>query len=1174
MKRIATFLCLLAIFSGCSVVMAQLPVGSIFGVVKDSSGAVVPGADVSARETETNLSRSAVSGPDGGFRFDALPVGTYEITAKANGFQAVVQTGLVLAVGQEAVANFSLEVGAVSQTVSVSAEASNLVSTTTSSLSSLVTPEVIADMPLNGRNYNDLTLLQMGVTKVANSGISTVGYSGTQYSSNGAPQRSNTYMLDGALLMSASDNNGSSAMGTTLGVDGIQEYRIITNNFDAEYGMTMGSQMLVASKSGTNAFHGDAFEFLRNNVLDARNYFDLPAYSQSLNDKRNPEFRRNQFGGAFGGPIQKDKTFFFGVYEGLRAYLGATETSSTLGTLANPNGCHTVTAGQVLTSAQCPQLGVATATGPAVAQMIPFLAFWPAPNLPGTNGGSANNYGWIFPQVSPENYGQVRVDHTFSNSDNLFVRYTIDQSSLPYVGGSFNQDEAVSTSRNQFITLAENHIFSASVVNSARISFTREPLLFANVVLDPRLLETQFELVQQPLGMGSLGPGGVSAIGNGNLSPREEFENLYTVADDVNYNRGKHSFKFGFLVNHYAEKISTHGYDRGIIAFSNLDQFLQGSVSTFTLTLPDANNPTKYLRFATMGFYGQDSWKVMPRLTLNVGMRYEPTTSVNDKYGNLSNLRHPLTDTAFTVGNPLFKNPSLRNWSPRFGFAWDVFGDGKTAIRGGFDLLYDLSTLGTAYMLYAGYDPPFTQNFTTSSYSTIFPGPLQVPARLPALGSFTSTATPVPYNANQPHLMSYNLTLERQLPGQTALTVAFAGSKGLDLLRDAEFNNVLPSGVPVTNNGITTCAQAAPGTVLNNANQIDGTATSCYFYPTLTSKSGSVTQTAVLQCGLLVGLGTPPSPNSGTCFNRLNDTFPNMKFLSPIATSLYNALQVNLTKRVTHGLQVNASYTWSRLMDDSQGTAAQDGQQISGEPLHPNSTWSPALFDLTHVFHVSGIYHFPDFASSKGFMTKVTNGWMINGILSLQTGYPFAATLSSDRENISWEPGFTGVTDVPDVVPGRTPYNITHGVSSGCGSIPAGKPLGTPQLWFDPCAFSIEPAGFIGNERRDFLRGPTLSNVDFSLVKDTAVSKLGEGGKIEFRAEFFDLFNHPNFALPSGTSIASGGLCPITAQNPAGVAACPITPLSTAGAISSTLTNPGGLPGGTRQIQFGLKVMF
>jgi hypothetical protein len=1168
-------ICLMAFLLNVSIAMAQLPAGTILGVVKDSSGGVVPGASVTARQTETDQSRSAVTGADGSYRFDALPVGNYEITVKATGFQTVVQTGLVLSVGQEAVSNLSLEVGAVSQTVSVSAEASNLVSTTTGSLSSLVTPDTIADMPLNGRNYNDLTLLQMGVTKTPTSGISTVGYSGTQFSSNGAPQRSNTYMLDGGLLMSASDNNGASAMGTTLGVDGIQEYRIITNNFDAEYGMTMGSQMLVVSKSGTNAFHGDAFEFLRNSVFDARNYFDLPVGSKDLDGHRNPEFRRNQFGGAVGGPIQKDKTFFFGVYEGLRAYLGATEVSSTLGTMANPNGCHTIVAGQVATSTLCPQLGVATATGPAAAQMIRFLAFWPLPNLAGTNGGTANNYGWIFPQVSPENYGQVRIDHTFSNSDNLFGRYTIDQSSLPYVGGSFDQDEAVSTSRNQFATLAENHIFSAALVNSARISFTREPLLFANVILDPRMLETQYELVPQPLGMGPLSPGGVSGIGNGNLSPRDEFENLYTVADDVNYNRGHHSLKFGFLVNHYAEKISTHGYDRGPTSFGNVDQFLQGIVSTFTITVPEANNPTKYLLFETMGFYGQDSWKVTPRLTLNLGMRYEPTSSVSDKYGNLSNLRHPLTDTAFTVGNPLYKNPSLRNWSPRFGFAWDVFGNGKTAVRGGFDLLYDLSTLGTAYMLYAGYDPPFTQNFTTSSYYSIF-GPLQVPALLPALGTFTSTATPIPYNANQPHLMSYNLTLERQLPGQMALTVAFAGSKGLDLLRDAEFNNVLPSGVPgVDSHGNRICVQAAPGAALDNANQYDGTATSCYFYPTLTSKSGSVTQNADLQCGVLVGLGTPPSPNSGTCFNRLNDTFPNMKFLSPIATSVYNALDVNLTKRVTHGLQFTASYTWSKLMDNMQGTANQDGQFIAEEPLHPGSMWGPALFDVADVFHFSGIYHIPDFTSSKGFVSKLTNGWMTNGILSLQSGYPFSVYLSSDRENISWEPGFGNVPDTPDVVAGRTPYNITHGVSTGCGVVQAGTAVRTPQLWFDPCAFSIQPSGFIGTERRSFLRGPGLANVDFSLIKDTAVSKLGEGGKVEFRAEVFDLFNHPNFALPSGVSVASGGLCPINAQtNPTGTAACSISPLSTAGGISSTLTNPGGLPGGQRQIQFGLKVLF
>jgi hypothetical protein len=1196
--------CVFAFLLVATAALAQLPTGTILGTVKDSSGAVVPGAEVTARQTDTNQSRTATTGEDGSYRFDQLPVGNYEITVRANGFSTDVQNGLALSVGAEQVSNFTLQVGSVSQTVSVSAEAASLVTTTNASLSSLVTPDTIQDMPLNGRNYNDLTLLQMGVSKSPNSGISTIGYSGTQFSSNGAPQRSNVYMLDGDLMMSASDNNGSSAMGTTLGVDGIQEYRIITNNFDAEYGMAMGSQMTVASKSGTNSFHGDIFGFLRNSAFDARNYFDLPAYSSALGTgKRNPDFRRTQFGGALGGPIQKDKTFFYAVYEGLRSYLASTQRSTTLGFICgptSPSGCVSQPAGcqgaylQTITTATCPQLSANTEiTDPYIP---PFLTLWPAPNLPGT----ALNYGWTFNQVSPEDYGQIRIDHTFNSTDNIFGRYTIDESSLPYLG-AFYSNQAVETARNQFFTLAENHIFSATVVNSARASFTREPLLLTNQILDPRLTEPQFVLVPgNNLGMGSLGPGGVGAIGDGQLSPREEFENLYTFADDVTWNKGKHSFKFGGIVNHYAEKFLTHGYDRGIIGFSNLASFMGGQVSTFSVTEPtvqcagaNCNNQytglavgddiTKYINFLTMGFYAQDSMKATGRLTLNIGMRYEPTTDNDEIHGKAGNLRNPLTDTAFTVANPIFTNPSLRNWSPRFGFAWDVFGDGKTAVRGGFNLLYDLSTLGSAYMLYGGYGNPFAQNFSTSSYEQIFPSPgyLTVPVQLPAIGQFTPSYRGPAYHQNQPHLVSWNLGMERQLPGQMALTLAFAGSKGLNLYSDEEGNDVLPSGVPAvdpaTNRRYCT---PAPGFVApNNANQYDSTsATSCYYYPLVAGKSGSFTQPATLQCGLLVGLGSPPTVNGATpCYQRMNNALPSMVFVGSNRFSLYNALDVNLTKRMTRGLQLTATYTWSKMMDNHQGDTAQDGQIIAQEPLHPNSMYAPSEFNLTNVFHLSGIYHFPDFRSSKGFMSGFTNGWMINGILSLQTGFPFSAYLSSDRENIGYEPSYTNVPDTPDLLPGRTAYNATHGTTAGCTGVTAGTKLGTPQLYFDPCAFAVPTEGFIGTEPRNFMTGPGLNNIDFSIVKDTAVSKLGEAGKIEFRAEFFDLLNHPNFSLPSGVQILSGGVCPgstvTTIPNPA-VEGCSIAPLSGAGSISSTITNPGALPAGQRQIQFGLKLMF
>jgi hypothetical protein len=1152
--------CLFAVVFAGSVARAQSTTGTILGVVKDSSGGVVPGANVTALATDTGQSRTVTTGQDGAFRLDAMPVGNYQLSVKATGFQTELQNGLVLNVGQEAVSNFTLQVGEVSQTVSVTAESTNLVDTTTSSLGSLVNQQQISDLPLNGRNYNDLTLLQAGVTKSLNSNNSTIGYNGTAYSSNGAPQRSNTYLLDGALQMSLSGNNGSSALGTTLGVDGILEYRVITNSFDAEYGMTMGSQMTIVSKSGSNSFHGDAFDFLRNNVLDARNYFDLPP--ARLGGHRNPEFRRNQFGGAFSGPIQKDKTFFFVTYEGLRALLDSTNTTTTLGTLAIPNGCH-VGAGATVTSTQCPQLGAASAV--VASQMANFLNLYPAPNLAGTNGGAANNYGFVFDQVTPENYGQIRIDHTISASDSLFGRYTIDDASLPFVG-NFNSNNAVETSKNQFLTVGESHIFSGSLVNSARVSFTREPLIFATVFTDPRLTQTGYVLVTTPgLGMGGLSATGAGGIGDSILAPRKQKENIFTESDDVNYNKGRHSFKFGGIFNHYQYDIETHGYDRGIIGFTSVAGLLQAGVgpgtstyivkgvptleptqtlSTFSLTLPSFDNVTKYLHFNTMGFYAQDSWKVLPRLTLNYGMRYEPTTTVNEIYGNAGTLRNFPTSSTFTVGNAVFKSPGLRNWSPRFGFAWDVFGDGKTAVRGGFDLLYDLATWGQTYMNFAGYDPPFSQNISTSTYIqtyTNFTG-MQVPITIPAAGTFQNSFRGPIWNENQPHLLSYNFTVERQLPGQIGLSLAYAGSHGINLIQVLEGNNVIPNGVP--SGGL--CQDAASGSTINFANQYDGSATSCYL------PACPIGQVAV------------PGNN---CSSRNNPNLPSMVFNPAAGESFYNALDVTVNKRISHGVQFQAAYAWSKLNDNQQGGSGQDGNDIAAEPLHTGSLYGPALFDVRNTFHFNALYRFPDFVASKGILGKLANGWATNGILSLQSGYPFSVTLSGDRELISYTPSFAN-RDTPDLIPGRNNNNITSGVTAGCTGVGAGTKLGTPTLWYDPCAFSIQPQGFIGTEPRNFLRGPGLANVDFSIVKDTSVPKLGEAGQLEFRAEVFDLFNHPNFALPGQT--VSAGSCPGSS-----IAACSISASNGAGSISQTISGTGGLPqGAQRQIQFGLKLKF
>src|SRR2546426_9403149 len=350
--------------------MSQLPTATILGAVKDSTGAVLPGASITAKNLETGLTRAAVGAEDGSYRLSALPVGAYEVRVELPGFRTEVRSGLTLTVSQEAVVNFTLQPGALEQTVVVTEEAP-LVNTTSGSLGGLVDERKVAELPLNGRNFMDLTLLQPGITQQRNLGVaaSTVGL---WFSSNGAPLRSNNYLLDGGIMTNLTNGTSAGQDGSTLGIEGIREYRVITNSFSAEYGMTMGSQVMVVTKGGTNTLHGSLFEYFRSSALDARNFFD---YKTAASNRRLPPFTRNQFGGSLGGPIKKDKTFFFGVYEGLRHRFGVTTVSQTIGA-----GCHGP-AGAVITNTACPQLGsVPSATiSPVTA---PILDLFSPPNLP------------------------------------------------------------------------------------------------------------------------------------------------------------------------------------------------------------------------------------------------------------------------------------------------------------------------------------------------------------------------------------------------------------------------------------------------------------------------------------------------------------------------------------------------------------------------------------------------------------------------------------------------------------------------------------------------------------------------------------------------------------------------------------------------------------------------
>jgi outer membrane receptor protein involved in Fe transport len=1115
---------------------AQLPTGTILGVAKDASGGVLPDVTVTITNVDTASKRVVTTGDDGFYRGPELAVGHYEVKGEHAGFKTETRRGITLEVTQQAVINLDFQIGSAEQQVVVTGEAP-LINTQDATLGGTINETKMTELPLNGRNYIDLALLQPGVDKDKNQN----NQGGTSFSVNGAPPRSNNFTLDGAVLQNMLGRSPvAGASGDALGLDGIKEFTIVAGTFQAEYGLAMGSQMVAVSKGGTNQFHGDVFEYIRNNAFDANTFFN------NQNNTPKAPLRKNQFGGAFGGPIKKDKSFFYAVYEGIRETQGVPVNNPVPSAgchPANATAANNFGAGTVIAAAQCPDIGSDVTLSPYTAAL---LALIPLPNPGSVFDPVAGN-----PPVQTfndhnslvENYGQMRFDQTISDKDSFFARYTIDNALQNELNANadFSYFREAPGARNQWITLAENHFFSPTIINTARFSFSRTnaSIAEANVGLPggtgPQLVPG-FDTGVVDLA----GPGGgpYAEFGSVNAAPVTfNRQNIYTLSDDVNWTRGKHSFKFGVLLNRFNEASQATNSFNGQIIYNTFSDFLQANPLQVEFAPTFATENRDFI-FNTYGLYGQDDWRVTQRLTLNLGLRYEFMNTPHELNGRQSRQINDFTDP-FTLG-PVIQNNTLHDFSPRVGLAYDLFGNGKTAIRGGAGIYYDMGNIGTALGQTANGSLPFAglvdinpgvgspqipslSSWETTLGTTGFPLPIPDQVRSfytpSAQGVFTPTF--IDYNWKSPYMIQYNASVQQQLPWNMALGVAYVGNHGVHLPMVRDGNPIPPTSFGPCGDPASVC--------------VDGK--------------------------------VPFWDNSLPSYTNLNSHFGSDINVATAATSRYNALQVVLQKRTSHGLELEAAYTRSRVTDETQGQSnVQDcitsGGLLGVYPLNTSVDKGPACFNIRNNWEINVLYHFPDPVKGNAFLSKVANGWFISSIVSIQSGQPFSPLISSNRSNSGVLQGGQG--DRPNI---NTPALLAANPCTSTPGHPATGPdtnpcayqpivydpnkviTGDPNNWINGAMFSLPPStlsavqppcvndpnpcppntiGQLGTVLRNSLVGPAERNWDFSLVKDTKLGFLGEAGVLEFRAEFFNVINHPNFSGQHfNTQIFSGSAADI-----------------------------------------------
>jgi hypothetical protein len=1000
---------------------AQLT-GAFDGTVTDPSGRAVTGAQIRAFEINTGAERRLVTDQQGWYAAADLAPGRYRLEVTASGFEPAQTEALDLTAGRTVRADVALKIGTARQSVEVRAETSK-VDTAATAWGSSIDEQQLSSLPLNGRDLFDLAAQQPNVTVPASATQAIDAGLGLHISVNGNRPSENAFRLDGIYIDDATGSAPASAAGNLLGIDTIDELRMVASPFSAEYGRTDGGILTAVSKSGANDFHGSGWEYLRNSAFDAKNYFD-PA-------GKIPALRLNQFGGLFDGPIVHNKLFFLADYEGIRSAADETQILTTPDAAARQ--------GMLTTNGVTKQVPV----NPAV---VPYLALYPLPNGPDLGGGIGEFIG-SQPTNTSENYAVGKVDYLATDRLHFGMRYTGD-TAYSNTGDPFHFWSFDNNSHYNLVQTTAQYVQSPTTIHDIRVAFS-QIYNSQGAFAPPSSNSLAFVPGDR---MGAIQVVGLSDFGG--TPARTGPRHFNTVDGQTSYSlekiAGAHSLSLGTSYDRIllgeAGDLDRNGYYQ----FTSLQNFLEGIPSRLSIMAP-ASGTLRHWSFNQFSAFVQDNWRITRRLTVGVGVRYETATTPVERNGLEASLRNPLTDKQVTVGGPLWINPSKLNFAPRASIAWDPFGDGRTAVRVGSGIFYDL--LGTRELTVSGmFMPPFYERYNISKAP--FPN---------ALSAIEGAAPPPPsvdglsYWPSQPYVLQYQALIERDLGHGVVAEVGYSGSRGLHLVGDI-------------NNIDTTIPQFLP----------DG---QIYFNAAL---------------------------------GPINPAFSGIGMRETDFDSHYNSLNADARATIGRRLHVQGKFAWSHAIDDDSIAIHEESYLNEKVPTMYNfaDNTGSSDFDCRLVFAANFLWDLPGTRSRAA--NVLLGGWALDGLMQAQSGNPFNPVVGFDNA------GLLGSGD--------------QGQRPNLAAINGPIITGNPARYFNPLAFSLPPAGYLGDLGRNVLTGPGLVIVSLALQREFLKA---ERRALRIRAEGFNVANHPNFQVPSGTALynSSGAL------------------LGTAGQITATTTS-------------------